>query len=206
MYARIKTILFLLLMAGLAPVMAEPAFPDPHNVLIADFETQGAWQIHFRTLSEASGYVRIEDLDPGPIVEAPAYLHIRFRGPEPTGFRIQPKQPFALEGYIESLDFWAYGTGRPDQVDLEVLDQNDRLHRIRGTSLEFTGWRHFQVRIPPAVQQRAVHILGRNGLQFRGFFVQPAAGQTPADCRFHLDQIGARVWDYYQAPAMTDML
>ncbi len=194
---------------ALAPALAQEA-EDPlasidRTVLIANFESADApWRIRVRSPDDGAGDAGLSDLEAPPVAGSQRYLYVAFRGPGASGFYIEPPAPVRLQGYVQRLEVWVYGGGRPDELYASVVDRRGRSFLLLMGQLNVRGWRKLSTAIPAEAIQRAPSAAaGDEGLSVRGLFVRTRSEGAGEALQFNLDEFAAVTRDYIRKPTVN---
>jgi hypothetical protein len=85
-------------------------------------------------------------------------IHASFTARGDNWLEIRPgragsPEPLPLDGRVEVLSMWVWGSGFNYDLDVVFLDANGIEHRVRMGNLNFMGWRHMSAVVPRGANQ-----------------------------------------------------
>lgn len=206
---RLAAFLFWCALASV-PAAAQAVEEDPlatidRTVVIADFESaERAWRLRVRSPDDGAGDVGLSNLEAPPVAGSQRYLYVAFRGPGASGFYIEPPAPVALQGYVQRVEIWVYGGGRPDELYASVVDRRGRSFLLFLGALNTRGWRKLSATIPAdAIQRAPTAARGDEGLSVRGLYVRTRSEGAGEAVQFNLDEFTAVTRDYIRKPNLN---
>lgn len=166
--------------------------------LLDDFEKASGWKV--RSHSSESGITSLQfaALEISPRTAGRQYLQISFELERDSGLQILPERPFRIHGFVRQIQLFAYGSGRADDLFIDLLDRRGKRHREFLARLQFQGWQQVDYRPAAHISQRGPQLSGEpSGLTVLGFFLRPGDAR-PA--RLLLDDLSATVRPYFLQP------
>ncbi len=66
---------------------------------------------------------------------------------------IIPPQPIVVPGRVHGIAIWVHGRSTGHSLDIWLKDFTGKVHIIQFGAINFTGWRHLEVKIPEHIPQ-----------------------------------------------------
>ena len=163
---------------------------------LESFESDHSWSLQRPKWSDHSSSLESSGLSNGPYSGSGLYVSLAFRGRRSTPAILEPKSPVVLGDYAQRLSLWVYGWDQPVELRLILKDRQGLIHRVKGASLQFSGWKRLDLELPWQLNRRPESPMQDWYLELVGLELRPVYDEQ-LNVRLSVDEL-----ELLSAPAM----